>query len=89
MVMPAVAPAMPTGWDDAMDEERRELARHLYALMTEILEDATELAAAGQSPALDGDSCTRCGEALRRAADRLDALARAAVVIGELGKGSS
>lgn len=64
-----------------MDEDKQEIARHLYAVIAKILEDATEIA---EPSTLDTQACVQRAKTLRDMADQIDALARAAMVIGKL-----
>ena len=66
-----------------MDEDRRDLARRLCVLATEIAETAHDAAVAGQAPSATAEglqaAATRlaeCGDALKATADVLGILAR-------------
>lgn len=64
-----------------LDSDTRELANRLFATATGILENAAEIAIAGQHPRLTSTGCTSCAEELKAAADDLTALANAALAL--------
>ena len=64
-----------------MDDDHRELANHLFAAATALLEDAVELAAAGQSPRLTSARLADHGHRLEAAARDIAVLADAAVIV--------
>ena len=68
-----------------MDDDHRELANHLFATATEMLEDATEAAVAGQSPQLNPSQLADRGRQLQAAARDIAAIAEAARIVANLG----
>lgn len=68
-----------------MDEDQRELTNRLFAAATAMLEDAVEIAAAGQSSGLDGAQLTKHGSCLRAAAAEIMTIAEAAVIVAASG----
>ena len=68
-----------------MDDDCRELANRLFATATGMLEDATELAVAGQSPRLDPAQLADHGRWLQAAARDIAIIAEAAVIVANLG----
>jgi len=64
-----------------MDAHRRELARRIFVIATELLEDAHESAIAGQSPRLNVRSCLQSAKNLRLAGHDLMVLADAAAIM--------
>lgn len=64
-----------------MDAHRRELARRIFVIATEMLEDAHEAAIAGQSPQLSIRPCLQLAQDLREAGCDLMALAEAVICI--------
>ena len=71
-----------------MDDERRELLRRLFAVLTELIEAAHEAAVAGQSGALTADGYAKAARRLRAAARDAAALADAAIIIARPGPGN-
>ena len=68
-----------------MDDDHRELVRHLFATATAMLEDATEVAVAGQSLRLDPAQLADHGRRLQAAARNIANIAEAAVIVANLG----
>ena len=68
-----------------MDDDYRELANHLFATATAMLEDATEIAVTGQSRRLDPAHLSDHGRQLQAAARDIAAIAEAAVIVANLG----
>ncbi len=68
-----------------MDDDDRDLARHLFATMTALLEDAAELAAAGQSSRLDSPALAALGRRLQAAAKDIAAVAETAAIVADSG----
>ena len=66
-----------------MDAHRRELARRIFVIATELLEDSHEVAIAGQSPRLNDRSCVQLACNLRQAGHDLTALADAAAIMAQ------
>jgi hypothetical protein len=64
-----------------MDRHRRELARSLFVLATEMLEDAHATAIAGQSPKLSTGLCKELASRLGNVGSDLSALAACVGVI--------
>ena len=64
-----------------MDEEALELIGRLFALATEVLEDAHERSVRGQAPDLDADEIETIAQTIERATGDLRAIA---AVIGML-----
>ena len=67
-----------------MDEDHRELANRLFATATEILEDVTEVAVAGQSPRLDPSQLADHGRRLQAIAHDVAVISQAAIIIANL-----
>lgn len=72
-----------------MDDDRRDLINHLFALTTGLLEDAAEeaiegQAADGQSPNLQTEDFAARAEALHRSVQKLTILADSIRVIVDL-----
>ena len=63
-----------------MDGDHRELANRLFATATAILEDAIEVAAAGQSARLDPAQLKEHGHRLQAAAEAVAVIAEAATI---------
>jgi len=63
------------------DTDARELANRLFATATAILEDATEIAAAGQHPELSAAKCVACARDLQQAANGITTPVEAALVL--------
>ncbi len=68
-----------------MDDDYRELASHLFATATAMLEDATEGAVEGQSPRLDPTQLADHGRRLQAAARDIAIIAEAAMIVSNLG----
>ncbi len=68
-----------------MNDDDRELARRLLATATAMLEDATEVAVAGQSPRLDLIKLADHGRRLQAAAHDIAVIAEAAEIVADLG----
>jgi hypothetical protein len=68
-----------------MDDGARELANRLFATATAMIEDAVELAVAGQSPGLNPAQLADHGRRLRAAAHDIAVVAEAAAIVAELG----
>ncbi len=68
-----------------MDDDCRELANRLFALATAMLEDATELAVAGQSPRLTSSQLANHGQRLQAAALEIAIVAEAATIVANQG----
>ena len=68
-----------------MDEDHRELANRLFALATAMLEDATELAVAGQSARLNPEQIVDTGSRLQAAALEIAIVAEAATIVANQG----
>ncbi len=66
-----------------MDDDKRELLRHLFAVATEFVESAHDAAARGQSGHLDAQDYASQARQLQAAARNIAALAEAAAVIAE------
>lgn len=67
------------------DANARDLANHLFATATAVLESAAEVAVAGQHPRLTPSACAARARELRTAAADLTRLADAALVIAGAG----
>ena len=68
-----------------MDEDYRELVNRLFAAATAMLEDATELTAAGQSARLNSSLLADHGHRLRTATQDIAIIAEAAIIVANLG----
>ena len=68
-----------------MDVDYRELANHLFAAVTATLEDATEVAAAGQSSRLSPLQLADHGRHLQAAAHDIAVIAEAATIAANPG----
>ena len=64
-----------------MDDNDRELLRHLFAVATEIAETAHDVAASGQSGQLAAQEYVDLARRLQTAAGKITTLAEAAAVI--------
>ena len=67
-----------------MEDDRRELANQLFAMATAMLEDAVELAVAGQSPRLSPEQLEDHGRQLQVAAQDITIVADAAMITAKL-----
>lgn len=67
-----------------MDDDDRELVNWLFAKATAMLEDAIEVAAAGQSPRLDPLQFAENGRRLQAAAQDIVVIAEVATIISNL-----
>ena len=68
-----------------MDDDRRELANRLFAAVTAMLEDAIEVAVAGQSPRFDSAQLADTSRRLQAAARDIAIIADAAVIVANSG----
>ncbi len=68
-----------------MGDDCRELANHLFATATAMLEDAYQLAAAGQSPRLSLSELVDHGHRLQVAVRDIATIAEAAVIAAKRG----
>ena len=68
-----------------MDDDYRELVRHLFATATAMLEDVIEAAVAGQSPRLESTQLSDHGRRLQATARDIAIIADAAVIVANLG----
>lgn len=66
-----------------MNRERRDLARRLFVVATEILEGAHEIVVAGQSPSLNTRRCLNAADSLRAIGGDLIAVASAVAAIAK------
>ncbi len=64
-----------------MDDDYRELANRLFATATAMLEDAIEVAVAGQSPRLNSSRLADRGRQLQASAQDIAAIAEAATIV--------
>jgi len=64
-----------------MDDDHRELANHLFAAATAMIEDMAEAAGAGQSPRLSPSQLADYGQRLQAAARDVAIIAEAATII--------
>lgn len=69
-----------------MDKNLQELARRLFTVATAILEDATIVAAAGQSHKLTEKSCERYACELQQVGHDVAVVADAALVMARLSR---
>ncbi len=77
------------GEASAMDDDYRDLANRLFATGTAMLEDAIEIAIAGQSQGLGPSDLADLGRRLQAAAQDIAVLAQAAAIIAGLDENSS
>ncbi len=70
-----------------MDDDHRELVRHLFAAATALIETAHDAAIAGQSGAIAAGDYAEAAHRLQGAARDIAALAEAAAVIAGLSDG--
>ncbi len=68
-----------------MDDDYRELAHRLFAAATAMLEDAIEVALAGQSPRLPPTQLAVRARRLQASARDIAAIAEAAMIVANLG----
>ena len=68
-----------------MDAHRRELARRIFVIATELLANTHEVAGAGQSPRLNVHSCLQLARNLRQNSHDLTVLADAAAIMAQQG----
>lgn len=68
-----------------MDDDYRELTNHLFAVATAMLEDAIEVAAAGQSSRLGPSQLADHSRRLQTAAHDIAVIAEAAAIVANLG----
>lgn len=71
-----------------MDKDLRELARRLFTVATAMLEDATQIGAAGQSSKLTESRCETHGRELRLVGQDIALIAEAAVLMAHLSRQS-
>lgn len=64
-----------------MEENNRELARRVFVLVTEILEDAFEAALVGQAPALTAKGSIKSARQIQKAAHAIANLADTAIIL--------
>jgi hypothetical protein len=69
-----------------MDDDTRDLANTLFATATAMLEDAIEVAVAGQSPRLKPSQLADTGRRLQAVARDIAIIAEAAVIVANLGR---
>lgn len=69
-----------------MDDDYGDLANRLFATATARLEDATEVAAASQSPRLDPSALAEAGQQLEAIAREVATIAQAATIVAELSR---
>ena len=69
-----------------MGDDYLELANRLFATATEVLEDATDIAVAGQSPQLTPAQLAELCQRLRAEARYIAIIAEAAQIVADLGK---
>lgn len=67
-----------------MDKNLHELARRLFTVATEILEDATQVGVAGQSSKLTERTCKTCARELLQVAHDIATLAESAAIAARL-----
>jgi len=70
-----------------MEDDHRELVRHLFAAATDMIETAHETATAGQSEALSAEAYVAAAQRLRGVAGGIATLTEAAAVIAGPGDG--
>lgn len=68
-----------------MDDDYRDLVRRLFAIATELTENAHEAAIAGQSSELAAGNYAEAARRLRATAHDVSVLAEAATVVANLG----
>ena len=68
-----------------MDDDHRELVRHLFAAATELIETAHDAAAAGQSSGITAGDYAAAARTLQATARDVAALAEAAMIVANLG----
>ena len=68
-----------------MDDNDRDLANRLFATATAMLEDAMEVAVAGQLPRLSPSQLSDVGRRLQAAAHDIVVIAEAAAIVADLG----
>jgi hypothetical protein len=73
------------GEGPAMDDDQRKLANRLFAAVTAMLEDAIEVAVAGQSPRLSPAQLADTGHWLQKVARDIAIIAEAATFIANSG----
>ena len=72
-----------------MDDDDRELLRHLFAVATEFAESAHDIAANGQSGHLDAQNYADLARQLQTAARNITTLAEAAAIIATRSAGTA
>ena len=73
------------GKERGMDDDYRELAHRLFAAATAMLEDAIEIALAGQSRRLNPSQLADAGRRLQAAARDIAVIAEAAMIVANSG----
>ena len=68
-----------------MDDDTRDLTNRLFATATAMLEDAIEIAVAGQSPRLDPAQLAEAGLRLQGAVRDITIIAEAAAIVVNFG----
>ncbi len=68
-----------------MDDDHRELVQRLFVAATAMLEDAIEVAVAGQSPRLDPSELADHGRRLHAAMRDIAIIAEAAAIVADRG----
>jgi hypothetical protein len=66
-----------------MDDDQQEIANHLFATATAMIEDMIETAVAGQSPRLTPSQITDHGHVFRRGARDVAIVAEAAMIVAK------
>ena len=72
-----------------MDKDRRALARQLFAIATELIEEAHEAAVIGQSPDLTASTSEKSSRKLQSLSRDLVGLAEAVAVVADTKQRSS
>ncbi len=68
-----------------MDDDHRELVRHLFAAATDLIETAHDAAAVGQSGEIAAGDYAAAARTLQATARDVAALAEAAIIVAKLG----
>ena len=68
-----------------MDDDHRELVRHLFAAATDLIETAHEAAVSGQSSEITTEDYAAAARTLQAMARDAAALAEAAMIVANLG----
>lgn len=66
-----------------MDENNTDLARTLFAWATAMLEDAIEIAVAGQSPKAGSAELTECAQRPGATVEEINTIAKAAASVAQ------